>query len=117
MEGNDVLTGGAGGDRFVFSTALGAGNIDTITDFFAPQDSIRLDHTVFTGLTAGALIAPDQFKDIAMAAAEADDRILYDSATGALFFDQDGSGTDYDAIQFALIENKEILSYRDFLVI
>ncbi|MDI6025406.1 calcium-binding protein [Corticibacterium sp. UT-5YL-CI-8] len=116
LEGNDTLTGGGGADRFVFTTALGIDNIDVITDFYAPRDSIRIDNAIFVGLTEGLLL-PDQFKDIATGPADETDRILYDSTTGALFFDQDGTGTDYEAVQFATIANLEPLTYRDFLVI
>jgi serralysin len=45
--GSDVLTGGAGRDAFVFNTALGAANIDQITDFSVPDDTIRLENGVF----------------------------------------------------------------------
>ncbi|WP_186394734.1 M10 family metallopeptidase C-terminal domain-containing protein [Stappia sp. TSB10GB4] len=38
-QGNDILTGGAGADTFVF---LSAGDIDTITDFEAGIDTIRI---------------------------------------------------------------------------
>lgn len=116
LEGNDTLTGGGGADRFVFTAALGPDNVDVITDFYAPKDSIRIDNAIFVGLTEGLLL-PDQFKDIATGAPDETDRILYDSTTGALFFDQDGSGTDYEAVQFAAIQNLETLTYRDFLVI
>ncbi|MBD0413133.1 calcium-binding protein [Oryzicola mucosus] len=116
-DGNDTLTGGNGGDRFVFDTPLRPSNVDTITDFYERQDSIRLDDAVFVGLTEGALIAKAQFKDIGTGTVDASDRILYDSTTGDLFFDRDGSGTAYDAVKFAVIDNLEPLSYRDFLVI
>jgi Ca2+-binding RTX toxin-like protein len=116
-DGSDTLTGGNGSDRFVFDTLLRPSNVDTITDFYAPQDSIRIDNAAFQGLTEGSLIGEVQFKDISTGSVDADDRILYDSTTGDLFFDRDGSGTTYEAVKFAVIENLEPLSYRDFLVI
>ena len=51
---------------------------------------IHLDNAVFTGLAAGALAA-GAFNTGA-AASQADDRIIYNAATGALLFDADGSG-------------------------
>ncbi|MDI6029439.1 calcium-binding protein [Corticibacterium sp. UT-5YL-CI-8] len=116
MAGNDLLTGGAGGDRFVFNTTLGASNVDTISDFYAPQDSIRIDNAVFAGLIEGALAA-SAFKDIAYGVVDTSDRILYDSGTGDLYFDRDGSATAYDPVKFAVIENLDIVTYRDILVI
>ena len=56
----------------------------------AGTDRIALDDAVFTGLGLGALNA-NAFV-IGTAAADADDRIVYDSATGALSFDADGTG-------------------------
>ena len=54
--------------------------------------------------------------DTGASASEADDRIIHDSATGALRFDRDGSGTAYAAIQFATIGTGLTLSAADFVV-
>jgi Ca2+-binding RTX toxin-like protein len=110
--GNDTLTGGLGNDQFLFSTTLGASNIDTITDFSVPNDTIRLDDAVFTGLTAGNYITAAQFT-IGAAAADADDRIIYNSTTGALFFDADGNGAGA-AKQFATLSAGLALTTTDF---
>src|SRR5688572_10263876 len=45
---NDILTGGAGKDAFMFDTKLGRTNIDTITDFNVKDDMIWLDRAIFT---------------------------------------------------------------------
>jgi Ca2+-binding RTX toxin-like protein len=50
--GSDMLTGGAGRDSFVFNAALGAANVDTITDFSVADDTIRLDDSIFGALTS-----------------------------------------------------------------
>ena len=53
----------------------------------------------------------------AIAAAEADDFILYDSATGALYYDADGNGPG-EAIQFAtLTGSPDALDHTDFEVV
>jgi Ca2+-binding RTX toxin-like protein len=86
----DTLTGGAGADRFLFSVAPGAGNADKITDFVSGTDKIGLVASVFTGLAKGAL-APAAFH-AGTAAASVDDHVIYDSATGNLWWDADGTG-------------------------
>ncbi len=89
--GNDTLIGGAGADKFLFNTALNAAtNVDTITDMTAGVDIIRLDDAVFAGIGAVGVLNADAFH-IGAAAADAQDRIVYNSATGQLFFDSNGN--------------------------
>ncbi len=115
--GSDILTGRAGLDAFVFSTKLGAGNVDRITDFAPVDDTIRLSEDIFTALGAGPLRAA-AFKDLSVAGAKVDasDRILYDRDTGALSYDADGSGTA-KAIKFAVLDNHAKLTHDDFFVV
>jgi Ca2+-binding RTX toxin-like protein len=49
FEGSDILTGGAGGDRFIYNSAFDSivGNMDTITDFSASGEDI-LDISAFS---------------------------------------------------------------------
>ncbi|HYI64328.1 MAG TPA: FG-GAP-like repeat-containing protein, partial [Allosphingosinicella sp.] len=112
--GADTLTGGAGADFFAFTAALGAANIDTILDYSAPNDTILLDDAVFVGLTPGPL-GTAGFRSGA-AAMDADDRIIYNSATGALFYDSDGNGAGA-AVQFASLQTGLVLTANDFSVI
>ena len=116
--GADILRGYGGSDTFVFSTTLGASNIDHIVDFSTTADTIRLDQTIFSTLGIGALNI-DAFKDIGVAGAVVDstDRILYDHNTGALYYDADGSGTAA-RIQFAVLDNKPTtLTHAGFFVV
>jgi Ca2+-binding RTX toxin-like protein len=113
--GNDKLTGGKGDDNFVFDTALGAGNLDRITDFSAKDDTVHLAASVFAGLVAGKLGGEAFAKGAA--ASDADDRILYDRKSGALAFDADGSGTASTAVRFATVAKNLEISADDFLVI
>lgn len=112
--GADGLIGGPGADAFVFDAALGGGNIDRIYDFNVADDTIYLDDAVFTALSAGPL-AEGQFV-IGAAAADADDRIIYNQTTGALFYDADGAG-GAAAVQFATLNAGLALTHADFLVI
>ena len=113
-DGMDVLHGGQDADDFHFDTALGGGNVDTILDMSSGEDRIMLDDAVFAGLALGTLSA-DAFTT-GTAATTAEHRIIYDAATGALWFDADGNG-DGAAVQFATIANPAILQASDFVVI
>jgi Ca2+-binding RTX toxin-like protein len=110
--GADMLFGYGGSDTFAFTTALGGGNVDTIGDFQTGLDKIALDQSVFTGLALGTLAA-GAFHN-GSTAQDADDRILYNSATGALYFDADGIG-GVGAVQFATLSAVPLAG--DFLVI
>ncbi|MEA3015116.1 MAG: serralysin [Sphingomonadales bacterium] len=113
--GNDLLTGGAGADIFAFTTALGAGNVDTVADFALGTDKIALDAAVFSGLGGlGSFKAAAFFTGTA--AHDADDRIIYNNATGQLFYDADGNGAAA-AVQFATLSSGLSLNASDFLVL
>jgi serralysin len=112
--GADTLTGGAGADTFAFSTAIGPDNIDAILDFAVVDDTIQLASSVFTGLVAGGLAA-GAFA-IGNAALDGTDRIIYNAATGALLFDDDGTGV-HAAVQFATLSSGLALTNADFLVV
>ena len=95
-DGNDRLTGGFDQDKFVFNTTPNAStNLDVITDFTAGQDKLHLDNSIFTALTTAGVLAAGNFRTGAgiITAADADDFLIYDTTTGALYYDQDGTGT------------------------
>jgi Ca2+-binding RTX toxin-like protein len=111
--GSDILEGGLHGDRFVFNTTLGPANIDTMTDFEIALDIIELDAAIFAGLSLGTLDA-DAFNN--GGPLDATDRIVYDTTSGALYFDPDGDGATA-ATQFATVGNLAAVSNTDFLVV
>jgi serralysin len=111
--GNDDLSGGAGADRFVFDSALGATNVDTISDFVVVDDTILLDDAIF-GLPLGALAA--SALQIGAAAGDANDRILYNPGNGALIFDSNGNAAG-GAVLFATLSPGLALTAADFLVV
>lgn len=82
--GNDYLTGGTGLDRFRFDTILNAAtNVDDILDFSVADDAIFLDRDIFTGIAADGTLAASAFVN-GTAAGDANDRIIYDGATGSI---------------------------------
>jgi hypothetical protein len=112
--GNDVLIGGAGADRFSFVSALDAlANVDSIEDFNVVADFILLDNDIFAVGAVGAL-NPNSFI-AAVNATTALQRILYDTATGDLFYDPDGIGAAQQ-ILFANLNAAPALSYADFRI-
>ena len=112
--GNDTLTGGTGMDTFYIDTALNAAsNVDKITDFSVADDTIRLSRTVFTGITSDGALAGSAFVT-GTSAGDGDDRILYDSATGKIFYDADGNGAGA-AVLFAQVAAGTALTNLDFV--
>jgi Ca2+-binding RTX toxin-like protein len=111
--GNDRLEGGDGLDSFLFDTALnGRSNVDTILDFSAADDTIRLDRDVFAGISDGRLAA--SAFNLGAQASDASDRILYDQASGKIFYDADGIG-GLAAILFASVDAGTVLTNADFV--
>jgi Ca2+-binding RTX toxin-like protein len=110
-----VLVGFGGADVFAFTTAAAAGNADVIADFLAGTDKIALDDAVFAGIGT-----PGSFNAAAFvagtAAADADDRIIYNAANGQLFYDADGNGAGA-AVLLATLQGTPTLTASDFQVI
>jgi Ca2+-binding RTX toxin-like protein len=121
-EGQDTLTGGAGRDTFVFDLSPNlSGNVDLIKDFTHAQgDKISLSIADFTGFAHTGAISADQFYAAAdaIAAHDASDRMIYNTSTGALYYDVDGQG-GADAVQIATIQSPDTahLAYSDILII
>ncbi len=115
--GNDTLTGLNGADFFLFNTALNAAtNHDTITDFNVPADTIQLENAVFTLLTIAGTLASASFKDLSLAAQDANDIIVYNRATGDLFYDTNGLTAGGQTL-FADVANGTALTFADFVVV
>ena len=115
--GNDTLVGGADNDTFMFKTALSSiDNVDTIQDYVVANDVIQIDDAVFSGggLALGTLTVA-QFTTGA-GAADASDRIIYNSLTGALFYDADGLGGAAQ-VQFATASTGLAMTNSEFVVI
>ncbi|MDK9693206.1 MAG: hypothetical protein OEL19_03015 [Sulfurimonas sp.] len=118
--GNDNISGGAGADSFVFNAALNATtNKDTITDFVAVDDTIKLENAIFTKLTTtGVLNAANFVASSGGTAVDANDYVLYNTSSGVLSYDADGSGAGV-AVAFALLgtSTHPTITAADFVVI
>ncbi|HTV67804.1 MAG TPA: M10 family metallopeptidase [Rhizobiaceae bacterium] len=116
--GNDKLLGGTGKDYFVFETVLNAStNVDTITDFKVADDTIRLQNSVFTKLSGLNMLSAAQFwKSLSGLAHDPSDRIIYETDTGKLFYDSNGSATG-GAVQIAQLAKSLLLTNADFYII
>jgi hypothetical protein len=117
--GNDSLGGGTGRDVFHFDTRPNASsNRDRISDFNVRDDTLQLENAAFTSLTRigtlsqGSLRAGNGFSS----ARDANDYLIYNQTTGALYYDADGNGTDAAAVQFAILPSGLALNNLDFLV-
>jgi Ca2+-binding RTX toxin-like protein len=125
--GDDVLKGGAGVDTFVFSRDLDDAGVDRITDFNSKVgEKIMLNAYAFEALEVGAKLPVDpEAKDrgilaasnfcVGKSAKDADNHLVYDKATGALYYDADGNGAG-TAIQFAQLKAGTALSADCFLI-
>jgi serralysin len=115
--GADTLTGNDGEDFFVFDTAPSAGNADTITDFTAGVDSLVFNNAIFTKLGKDGALGVNAFAANDMgAAADRSDRVIYDTVTGEVFYDADGSKSG-KAVLVAEIGAGLALTAGDVLVI
>jgi Ca2+-binding RTX toxin-like protein len=96
-DGHDTLGGSGDRDHFVFRQ-YGAANNDVVLDMSRNWDDIQLDANVFSDLGATGRFASGDARFFsgagATAAHDASDRIVYDTSTGNLCYDHDGSGGD-----------------------
>lgn len=111
--GLDTLTGGAGADRFVFTTRPSTStNWDMIRDFKPGDDKFALDTAIFARI--GPTLTASEFVT-GVRAKDANDFIIYNRGTGALYYDADGSGAGA-AVKFAQITAGTVLNYTHFIL-
>jgi Ca2+-binding RTX toxin-like protein len=118
-DGNDTLTGRGGSDFFDFTTAPSAGNADTITDFVSGTDRLRFEDAAHAGIGAtGNWSATDGrfWASSTGTAHDATDRVVYNTSTGQLFYDADGSGAGA-AVLVATLQGAPSLAATDITVI
>jgi Ca2+-binding RTX toxin-like protein len=107
-------------------TRLSAGNVDTLADFSVAQgDRIGLAGSVFgslpsttviemlNGVAVGRQMLKSSAFTIGMAATAWEQRIVYDQASGAIYFDADGFGGKAQ-VQFAKVAAGAALTAAHF---
>lgn len=121
--GNDILTGGDGFDIFRFDTTPNStSNRDLITDFVSGEDKLSFSRSVFSAFGKRAsTITPEQlFSGADVTTADnTTQRFLYDTNSGILRYDADGSGSRSSAIEVALLGftgSNPTLSATDFIL-
>ncbi|HEX6363996.1 MAG TPA: calcium-binding protein, partial [Albitalea sp.] len=113
-EGADTMSGGAGKDHFLLGTG------DVVTDFIPADDTIQLDGGELSTIGRSGFFAPDDARfhaaPDAAAAHDASDRVIYDTRSGDLYYDPDGTGS---ANQFLLarLEGAPSLAATDIEVV
>jgi len=120
--GRDTLTGGGGADHFQFDVAPGAAHADVVKGFDRGEhDKIVLDQLVYEAISFDLDLTSVEFRsatdiDATGGALTVDQHILYDSDTGRLYYDADGSGTAEDPLLIARLVGKPDLVVGSFLV-
>lgn len=114
--GSDVLKGGGGDDKFLFRHELGSSNVDKIRDLRSVDDRIQLEDEIFTEIDGSGRLSSGQFAANASGTAtDADDRIVYETDTGRLIYDSNGSAAG-GATLFANLLGAPTITAADFFV-
>lgn len=115
-QGRDVLTGGSGYDRFVFDTVANSlSNADRITDYSVAYDTMALSRGAFSAFKALASVSSKNFVK-GTKALDSNDFLIYDSGTGALIYDSNGSASGGTAT-IATLSKGLSLTHADFILL
>jgi Ca2+-binding RTX toxin-like protein len=113
-KGNDSLIGGSGTDTFIFNS-FNEG-VDRIYDFKATNEVIQVSTDGFGGGLSLGSLQTSQFT-IGASATSSAQRLIYNSTTGGLFFDQDGSVGVFSQQKFAQLSAGLSLTNNNFVVV
>ncbi|WP_375470882.1 beta strand repeat-containing protein [uncultured Nostoc sp.] len=116
-KGNDRLFGEGGIDTFVFNSF--DEGLDLIRDFGAnnePNELIQMSAAGFGGGLSAGVLQASQFT-LGESATTSKERFIYNSTTGALFFDSDGSANAFTQVQFAGLSPGLSLTNNNFVVV
>ncbi|MDZ8085730.1 MAG: calcium-binding protein [Nostoc sp. DedQUE12b] len=116
-KGNDRLFGEGGTDTFVFNSF--DEGLDLIRDFGSINELnelIQVSAAGFGGGLSAGVLQASQFT-LGESATTLLQRFIYNSATGALFFDSDGSAGAFTQVQFAGLSAGLSLTNNNFVVV
>ena len=122
-DGADTLTGGEGNDIFVFKDLPSSvtKEWDTITDFKVGEDKIHISKTAFDKLKSLGSLSSAEFLSLSVAgeknATTKDNRLIYNTADGNLYYDADGSELAANPILIGTFTGTPSLSVSDFVII
>jgi len=89
-----------------------------ITDFSPGNDTIELEDAIFTAIVqpSGTMLSGYFKANVLGIATDANDRIIYDTDDGLLYYDADGNGAGA-SIQFAQLNTAPALAFSDFDIV
>ncbi|WP_298919914.1 calcium-binding protein [uncultured Nostoc sp.] len=122
-DGNDILTGGFGNDTLYGNNgtdtfAFNSYNegVDRLYDFNATNEIIQVSAAGFGGGLSIDSLQTSQFT-LGASATTIAQRFIYDTSTGGLYFDQDGSACGFAKVQFAQLSAGLSLNKNNFVVV
>ena len=114
--GVDTITGGLGADQFVLQAQFEGR--DVIMDFSAGEDVLIIRASSFgAGLAAGPLSDASFAANAAGVATDASHRFILSTATGELFFDENGSDAGGARVIALFSGGSPALAAADFLIV
>ena len=117
--GNDSLIGSLGADSFHFTVAPGVGNADQVSEFVSVDDQLVLDGAVHANSgPSGTFAASDArfWSSGTGTAHDADDRVIYNTSNGQLWYDADGNGAGARQL-IATLQGSPSLAATDIAVV
>ena len=90
--------------------------VDSIYDFNATNELIQVSAAGFGGGLSLGSLKTSQFT-LGTSATTSNQRFIYDSATGGLFFDLDGSASGFTQVKFAQLSTGLLVSESNFVVV
>ena len=115
-DGNDYMVGGAGSDIFEIDIRNSTGSgFSRIGDFTADEDKLLLHTEAGSSLLGLTQFDTNFIASSAGVALDENDFLIYNTSSGSLFYDADGSGQGA-AVEIASLINKAELKSTDFIV-